>query len=434
MQRKQLLFVFRRGCLSVLATMLLSTCAWASTETLLHSFTSGSTDGGNPSSGLAADAAGNLYGTTQIGGNSTGCGPFGFNSCGVVFKLAPDGSGGWNYSVIYSFTGGADGGWPYSTPAIDSLGNLYVTTTQGGNAGGGTAVQLSPGSGGTWNLAVLHSFGSGTDGSVPRAGLTVRGNVLYGTTTGGGTGTACGPFGGMPCGTVYQLLRISANSWAERVIYSFGGSSDGGIPLGSVTFDNAGYLYGTTSQGGGNGGGTVYRLTPGPSFGGGWIEKTLYAFTGGSDGGYSYGNVSFDNAGNLYGTTGTGGTYNVGTVFQMQNSGGNWTLFTLHSFMGSPDASVPEAGVTVQGNTLYGTTYNGGTGTTCGLFGGPCGTVYQVTNNGGTWTESVVYSFLGGADAGQPLGNLYIDQSGKLYGTGFTGGSAGFGAVFQVTP
>jgi hypothetical protein len=96
MQRKQLLFVFRTGCLSVLATMLLSAGAWASTEILLHNFTSGSTDGGSPSSGLVADAAGNLYGTTQIGGNSTGCGPFGFNSCGVVFKLAPDGSGGWS--------------------------------------------------------------------------------------------------------------------------------------------------------------------------------------------------------------------------------------------------------------------------------------------------------------------------------------------------
>src|SRR5271169_4765917 len=98
MQCKRLLVFVTRRCLSAFAIMLLSTCAWASTEILLHNFTSGSTDGGNPSSGLVADAEGNLYGTTQIGGNSSGCGPFGFNSCGVVFKLAPDGSGGWNYS------------------------------------------------------------------------------------------------------------------------------------------------------------------------------------------------------------------------------------------------------------------------------------------------------------------------------------------------
>ncbi len=433
MQHKLISFVLQIASAFLLAMALLPACAWASTDSVLYDFNGGSA-GGYPNSGLAADAAGNLYGTAQLGGTSSGCGVFGVYSCGVVFELSPNGSG-WTYSVVYAFTGGADGATPYSTPAIDSRGSLYVTTSAGGGtANAGTLVQLTPNGNGMWTLTILHTFGSGTDGADPRAGVTIRGNVLYGTTTSGGTESTCGAFGDTPCGTVYQMVPITATHWVERVIYNFTGQSDGSAPLGGVIFDAAGYLYGTTSQGG-SGGGAVYRLAPGSSPLGGWQEETLHAFTGGGDGGYSYSKLAFDSAGNMYGTTSAGGSSGLGTVFQLQPAGGGWTFGTLHSFTDTPDAAVPEAGVLVQGNTLYGTSYNGGTSLTCGPFGDtPCGTVYQLVNNDGTWTESVTYSFTGAPDAAQPSADLYADQTGNLYGTGLYGGTAQYGAVFKVVP
>jgi len=397
--------------------------AGGSTEKVLYSFAGGS-DGEFPTSNLIADKSGNLYGTTSEGGNSSVCGPLQVFSCGVVFQLTPS-AGGYTESVIYSFTGGADGGTPYGGLVIDAAGNLYGTTNVGGASGMGTVFELAPGSGNTWTETVLHSFTGGSDGVFPHAGLVLKGNNLAGTTEQGGTGTTCGLFGGS-CGTVFALTH-GKTGWTEKVLYSFLGGGDGGVPFAGLVLDKEDNLYGTTTQYGAVCCGTVFELKRGT---GGFTESTLYSFTGGADGSYPEGSLIFDPAGNLYGTTSVGGTNKVGTVFQLKLSNGTWTLKTLHTFTGDPDGSVPEAGLVLRGNAVYGTTYNGGTGSTCGLFGGPCGTVFKLNIAG----ESVVYSFVGTPDAAQPEGSLILDKSGNLYGTGLTGGTSGNGAVFEITP
>jgi uncharacterized repeat protein (TIGR03803 family) len=401
--------------------------AWAaSTETVLYSFAGGTTDGMYPTAALIFDKSGNLYGTTSEGGNSTICGIFG-GSCGVVFQLTPASGGGWTETVLYEFTGGADGGTPYDSLVIDSDGNLYGTTNVGGASNMGTVFELSPGSNGSWTETVLHSFAGGSDGASPRAGLILKQNKLYGTTMLGGTGTQCGPFGG-PCGTVFELTRSKAG-WTEKVLHSFTGGSDGGYPYAGLTLDKVGNLYGTTFQNGTNGCGTVFELKHGK---GTWTENTLYEFTGGNDGKASYGGVIFDPEGDLYGATSQGGSGGGGTVFELTPGKAGWTLTTLHAFAGSPDGSYSEAGLVLRGKNLYGTTYDGGTGSTCGPFGGsPCGTVVKLHHGEKGWTESVLYSFLGGTDGAMPEDSLIFDKAGTLYGTTFDGGT-GDGVVFQI--
>src|SRR5258708_3669115 len=221
--------------------------------------------------------------------------------------------------VIYAFTGQADGGFPYSNLISDAAGNLYGTTIFGGNStgnecgGGGCGVvyELSPASGGGWTEKVIYAFAGGTDGAEPVGGLTFDGaGNLYGATSFEGS-TACVPLNS--CGTVFKLTPTSGGGWTETVIYSFKGGKDGRIPGGNLVFDKSGNLYGTTAAGGGgtsfvclgDGCGTVFELTP--TSGDGWKETVLHAFTGGKDGASPAGALVLDAAGNRYGTTGYGG-------------------------------------------------------------------------------------------------------------------------------
>ncbi len=428
MPKNQLLHALSTSLANIFVGLLLLASAWAgSTENVLYSFAGGANDGLYPTAALVFGKSGHLYGTTSQGGNSTVCGIFG-GSCGVVFELTPV-SGGWKESVLYEFTGGADGGTPYDALVIDSKGNLYGTTSVGGSSGMGTVFELTRGTGGTWTETVLHSFAGGSDGAYPHAGLVLKGNSLYGTTLQGGTGAACGYFGNGSCGTVFKLTH-SKTSWMESVLYSFTGGGDGGYPYGGVVFDKHGNLYGTTFQNGSTGDGTVFELIHGK---GTWTESTLYTFTGSTDGKASYGGVIFDIEGNLYGTTSQAGASGGGTVFELTHGISGWTLTTLHAFAGTPDGNYPEAGLVKRGHNLYGTTYDGGTGSACGPFGGlPCGTVFKVnhTKNNG-WTESVLYSFMGGADGALPEDGLILDKSGNLYGTTLGGGTTG-GVVFEI--
>jgi uncharacterized repeat protein (TIGR03803 family) len=401
--------------------------AWGSSENVIYSFAGGG-DGALPTSNLIADKAGNLYGTTSEGGNSSACGPLGGESCGVVFELMPS-DGAWNESVLYSFTGGTDGGTPYGGLVIDANGNLYGTTYAGGTSGQGTVFEVMP-SGGTWTEVVLHSFAGGSDGAFPRAGLILKGNDLAVNTTLGGNSTNCGIFGGESCGTVFGMVHTS-KGWIEEILYTFQGGSDGGVPYGGLVLDNSDNLYGTTTQYGASGFGSVFELSRGK---GTWVENTLYSFRGGSDGSYPEGTLIFDPAGNLYGTTSARGGSLVGTVFQLEKNQGSWTLNTLHTFSDNGDGAVPEAGLVRRGSSIFGTTYGGGTYSLCGIFGGsPCGTVYELSSSKQGVTYSVVYSFMGMPDAAQPEDSLWVDASGKLYGTGFTGGASGNGAVFEIT-
>jgi uncharacterized repeat protein (TIGR03803 family) len=314
------------------------------TESLLYDF-SGTTDGDEPEAPLVFDMGGNLYGTTGAGGNPACPG-----GCGLVFELSPSG-GTWTESVLHSFTG-TDGEYPASG-LFDQQGNLYGTTPAGGAYGGGTVFKLTPNLGGGWTESVLHSFVL-LDGNSPYAGLIFdQAGNLYGTTTKGGNANL---------GTVFQLKPKSNGRWTEKVLYNFcsrNHCTDGGVPWNGVILDPAGNLYGTTSVGGGGQlkYGTVFKLFRKSD--GTWTEKVIHRFLDPKNGAVPEAGLTFDRRGNLYGTTVEGGDTlcNCGVVFKLEpDTSGGWKGTLLHTFHGHPGA-IPFSGVIfdAEGN-LYGTT------------------------------------------------------------------------------
>jgi uncharacterized repeat protein (TIGR03803 family) len=264
---------------------------------------------------------------------------------------------------------------------------------------------------------VLYSFRGGSDGTNPSTGLvTDSSGNLYGTTTDGGTGACTGG-----CGTVFELKAEAGGRWIERVIYNFQAGTDGAAPSASLIFDGAGNLYGTTISGGPSLDGTVFQLTP--TGGGGWSESVLHSFTD-DDGAYLVDRLILDQSGNLYGTTVFGGRFHGGTAFQLSppTPGGGWTLTTLHDFTGRADGIDPEAGLIsdVRG-ALYGTTI--------------AGNIFKIVHQA-QWSLKVLYVFGGGSNSGQlSEGVLLFGDNGVLYGTQkFGGGTANAGAVYQLTP
>ena len=417
MQGKRLSIGSRAALAIFTATLFVTSTLAAAQERVLHNFNG--TDGDVPAAGLIFDNNGNLYGTTSQGGTGNCYNGYGDIHCGTVFELSPIQGGGWTETVLYSFNwngNGTDGTAPLAGLIFDAAGNLYGTTYNGGTSADGTVFELTPAAGGTWTEKVLWSFGNGTDGTAPLAGLIfdAAGN-LYGTTVSGGT------YGN---GTVFELTPAAGGTWTEKVLWSFGNGTDGYQPFAGLIFDAAGNLYGTTSEGGTylyNG--TVFELTP--TAGGGWTEQVLHSFNyNGTDGVWPYAGLIFDAAGNLYGTTesGGGGTYGSGTVFELTpTGGGGWTEKVLHSFFCSPfnctDGYSPRAGLIFDAaGNLYGTTYNGGTY--------QYGTVFELTPAaGGGWTETVLYSFGNGTDGVGPVAGLIFDAAGNLYGTTAYGGT-----------
>jgi uncharacterized repeat protein (TIGR03803 family) len=264
-------------------------CLW--NATVLYGF-SGGADGNGPRYGaLIFDQAGNMYGTASTGGSGNG----------VVYEMTGSGTH-WTEHAIYPFAGSPDGANPYSGVIFDSAGNLYGTTTAGGASGNGAVYELSP-SGSGWTERVIYSFTGGSDGSYPTAGLIFDGaGNLYGSTNVGGTG------GG---GTVFELSP-SGGSWNYSLLYSFTGGANCG-PWAPLTL-NGGNLYDTTVCDGANSAGNVFELSPS---GNSWSYTSLYDFTGGNDGKFPYGSVSFDAAGNIYGTTLRGGLYLQGLAWKI---------------------------------------------------------------------------------------------------------------------
>lgn len=423
---------FSRSLIAILviATLNLLTTgaarAAAAQSTVLYSF-SAAPDGNYPAADLIFDHSGNLYGTTVQGGA--------FGS-GAVFKLSPS-NGQWAETIIYSFCrqiGCTDGTTPYGSLVLDPAGNLYGTTFQGGVYGGGIVFRLTPHTNGEWIETVVHSFGKGTDGVGPLAGVVFnKAGNLYGTTYSGGTsGTSC--FAG--CGTVFELARDKNGRWKEKVLYSFcsqpqcadGNSIDAGVIL-----DDAGNLYGTAGSGGDTflEGGTVFELTPGPS--GQWTEKTLHVFVGGADGEDPHAALVLDKAGSLYGTTAFGGLNgNNGTVFKLTpGTNGQWTETVLYSFclqFNCSDGSSTYAGLVFdKGGNLYGTNFGGGASN--------WGTVFELSpGKNGNWTDTVLHSFEGGTDGINPHAGLIFDRNGNLYGVTYQQGTGGYGTVFELTP
>ncbi len=322
-------------------------------------------------------------------------------------------------TMIYSFAGGKDGEYLDTDLVVDASGNIYGTTVQGGAFSSGTVWQLSP-SGSGWTHAVLYSFHGGNDGGEPYKGVTLdaHGN-LYGTTVAGGSGACDGG-----CGVVYKLTHNNG-VWTQTVLHSFTGGADGSGPGNGVTIDPHGNIYGMTPTGGDFGYGTVYELLP--QSGGGFRFQVIHAFTGGVDGASaSAGRLTLDGKGNLYGVTTVGGAHNDGVVFELTRGQAGWTLLPLYSFQDQPDGALPYGGVILdKAGNLYGTTYYAGAN--------DVGTVYELEQNSGGWSETILYNFKGGTDGSSPIGGLVPDKSGNLYGTTSDGGtSGGFGVIFGM--
>lgn len=290
---------------------------------------SGGVDGSGPLAGVTLDSAGNIFGTTYDGG---------LHRSGTIFKVDTAGT----YSVLHHFNGTTEGGNPDGELVWDEVGNLYSTNINGGTYDGGAVFRLDP----AGKLIALYNFKVGTDGYGAYAGLIrdAAGN-LYGTAAYGGNCSYCG--------TVFRVDPTGQ----ETLLYKFTGNADGCDPLASLTFDAAGNLYGTTNGCGAFGYGTAFKLDPNGKL------TVLHGFTGGKDGSRPRGQLVFDASGNLHGTTSGGGHYGKGVVFKlMPNADGNWRAYVLHHFTG-PDGNDPEAGLIIDAaGNLYGTTFLEGTG------------------------------------------------------------------------
>ncbi len=397
----------------------MATPAYAQTYTILHDFT-GAADGGAPESSPLVDAAGNLYGTTSMGGIGNG----------VVYKLTHRASG-WTFTRLYIFLGGMDGASPVGGLVFGPDGALYGTTAYGGGGpctngnftGCGTVFRLTPPptacptTSCPWIETILYRFQSFGDAAYPWSGLTFdpAGNI-YGTTFQGGSHSS---------GTVYELTRTNG-SWSETVLHSFGGL-DGYGPHREVIFDAAGNLYGTAYQGGANDCGVVFKLSPTQS---GWVETVIYNAVCWPGPQYTIGGVTFGSPNTLFGSSVNGGQPNGGTVFKLSLANGVWNESTLYTLQESADGPTGTPVLDQAGN-IYETTFNQGLG---------CGSVFKLTNSSGNWLFSDLHDF-NNTDGCYPSGDVHLDRSGNMFGATEMGGNSicfpgggGCGIIWEITP
>jgi uncharacterized repeat protein (TIGR03803 family) len=399
--------------------------AQAQTFQVIHRFTGGA-DGANPiAGGITSDSQGNLYGTAGYGGIfNANCLSSGVQvGCGTVFKLSPK-SGGWAFSVLYSFTGTTDGLTPDQIVAFDADGSLYGSTfgQDGYYCQGiycGTVFKLRPPAefhcqtfSCPWTETTLYTFlGPPNDGAHPAFGhltFDAAGN-LYGTTS---WGAASGY-----SGNVYELTP-GGGGWTESVLHSFTGGYDGDAPWSGVIFDNAGNLYGTATAGGLFGYGAIFKLTPTES---GWSETVLHSFQNSTDGSGPNGAVVMDAAGNLYGATTDGGPNDGGTIWELSPSNGNWTFSVLYAFTSNTDRG-PNGGLFMDpAGNLYGVTSL------------ERGRVFKLSPSHGGWVYTSLYHFTGGPDGGYPNSKVIMDANGNLFGSTQVGGN-GNGVIWEITP
>jgi uncharacterized repeat protein (TIGR03803 family) len=384
----------RRACVLTLAILIafaaFSPSAQGQTITTLFSFPGGA-NGSTPFGGVVRDSADNLYGTTERGGS------FDF---GTVYKLDSIG----NETVLHSFASGSDGASPVAGVLRDTAGNLYgATQNGGGTSNSGTVFKIDS----TGEETVLHSFGGGARGSLPSRGVIrdSAGNI-YSTTELGGDRN-CGDQSG--CGVVFKLSATGK----ETVLHTFTSTDTAANPVSSLVRDAAGNLFGTTFHGG-VGVGTVFELDPTGK------ETILYIFSGGADGAFPLDGLLVDGE-DLAGITSSGGTKQRGVVFKIDKSGHQTVV---HTFTGGSDGSTPsgilfrDSTGNVYGATLYGGTFNNGT-------------VFELDPAG---RETILHNFAGGSDGANPFGGVIRDSDGNLYGTTEHGGVFGVGTVFKITP
>ncbi len=404
--------------------------------TVLHDFTGG-TDGAYPRGGVTVDVAGNLYGTTDRGGNTgINCTDRGNIGCGTIFEVLPNGA----LATLYTFTGNSDGAHGSSRVVFGPDGSLYGQTDGGGALGFGNVYKMTP----TrlclalvcpqihlvWKQSPIYQFPDGIRitffGPSPDLVFDPAGSI-YGTRFNGGLqhSGVCN-FG--DCGYVYKLTR-SGNTWAESDVYKFTGNSDGLGPSG-LTLRPDGTLFGVTLYGGDltcippEGCGAVFQLTPEGSK---WTETTLHSFEDDAGGTQPWGSPVFDSAGNFYATTTNLDVGCCANMFKLAPSGNNWNFSTETMLQGRPG---PFAGMTMdKAGNLYGTTFGGGVGR---------GTVFKLTPSGNGWIYQDLHDFVDGAtcDSGQdgafPSSEVTIDARGNLYGTTGQGGKFGYGTVWKI--
>ena len=402
---------------ATLALLLVCAASLPAQISALYTFT-GKPDGSKPEGRLIVDSAGNFYGTTSSGGA--------YNR-GSIYEL-PAGGG---ETVLYSFTGGADGESPMGNLLIDKDGNLFGTTTGGGNPtncfthlGCGTIFKLTA----KGTLVTLYKFTGQSDGALPMAGLIRDADgTFYGTAAIGGTvDGVCLKGGSDPgCGVVFKFKLPNTHT----VLHTFTGAPDGLQPLAPLTRDSAGNLYGTTIQGGNYtsdnacshlGCGVVFKIDTDGN------ETVLHAFGIGTDGSWpQYGQLTLDSSGNIYGVTSIGGSAGYGTVFALDPAG-NETV--LYNFIGQAEGGIPLGGLArdVRGN-LYGTTES------FGRFGGPCGSdgcgvVFKLTPAG----QEIVLGRFNFQDGSAPFADLILYKQ-QLYGATSIG-PKNSGVVFRIKP
>jgi uncharacterized repeat protein (TIGR03803 family) len=348
------------------------------------------------------------------------------------------------FRVLHNFTPQAY--YPMDGLTMDAAGNLYGSTTGGGSQSGqcrayggcGTVFRVSFRNS-QWLYAPIYEFQWGSDGAGPYAAPIVGPDGrLYGTTIEGGGSPEC--TANLGCGTVYRLSPPSSFCpsaiclWHDEVIHAFEpqGNLDGSMPKSRVTFDAAGNLYGTTYAGGTNlfgpNFGTVYELTPTQA---GWNEAVLWTFLGG----YLFGDIGapdsaviLDSAGNIYGT-GEGSECGIfegcGAVYQLSLAQGQWHYQLIHHF------SQPGDGINPAGSPIWDTAGNMYGSTFENSLDGMTGPgIWKLSPSNGSWTETVLYNWPLGAPGGR--GSLTMDAQGSLYGVQSIFGQ-GLGSVFKLT-
>lgn len=419
----------RKSSFGLVAILLVLGAAFATSsradkkERVLFSF-SGGADGGNPICDLVFDAHGNLYGTTNEGGD------FGD---GTVFKLTPAAKGywgEWSETVLHSFhRNGKDGAKPFAGVVFDKGGNLWGTTQVGGaNNDGGTVFELSPGANGTWSETVISLEHAQPFGTL----IFDKVGNIYGTTRSDPRNMGTG------AGTIFKLTRASNGTWSLTTLYAFkkaayqfmraSPSIDAEMSMAGLIFDAAGNLYGTSWAGGYNtagSDGTIFILMHGAN--GTWEEGGLHNFNcnaNSGDGCRPMTALIMDAHGNLFGTAG-GGTYGSGIVFELsRNAEAKWHETVLHTFNHDIDGSGPQCRMLFdKAGNLYGITW---------------GTVFELSPGpNGIWSETIVHKFSpDGTEGNTPQAGLIFDSQGNLYGTTTRGGgdpgTPGHGVVFEI--
>lgn len=401
-------------------------------------------DGKNPQSAVTLDVSGNLFGTTVAGGA---------HGMGTVFALVPGSHGKWRHQLLHSFCAKAacvDGAQPTAPVIVDVAGNLYGTTSTGGEANVGLVYELVPNDDRSkWKLKIIHDFcnpnaADCADGSSPPedANLTYAGaasgalydgtSPLYGTA--GSSGAA-----NNHAGIVYQLTPVvGTHRWKEKILYSFcsaAACSDGETPQSVLTLDSAGNLFGTTNLGGSANHGTVFELRP---QGHGWTESVLYSFCSQAscaDGSTPYSGVAIDASGNLFGATEGGGTgagcrdrLGCGVTYKLVPNGSQSIYSVLHDFCQQDscvDGAYPnQVSLDAAGNVI-GSTLEGGAVQQDSV-------VYELNGS-----FQILYTFCtvsGCPDGAFVVGGLVFDGAGNIYGAGFFGGPYLYGTAFELAP